>query len=155
MERVTQNAKVTANLGSVLVKEPKAFPAASLQVFKSVSRRVWHTRGGGLYACGFFLTFIWLEISTILGEILAAEGVGAFFSEQILELLFRFSVMSLKNTISAFMWPIHIISLSPMWGGIFLGVMFVVFEKFLKDPLEHWLFEDEVDSVTAHPRENN
>lgn len=133
----------------MLVKEPKAFPAASLQAFKSILRRVWHTRGGGLYACGFFITFVWLEISTIFGEILVAESIGAFFSEQIFELLIRFSVMSFQNTISAFMWPVHIISLSPVYGGIALGAMFVVFEKFLQRPLEHWLLDDEAELAAS------
>jgi len=129
-------------MGSLLVNEPRAFPAACLHIFKRVFRKVWHARGGGLYACGFFATFAWLEISTLFSEILAAESVADFFGEQIVELLIRFSIMSLQNTLSAFLWPYHIIKQSPVVGGLVVVGMFIVFSKFLKEPLEKWLFGD-------------
>ncbi len=131
------------------MKEPKALPAASLQIFKRGFRRVWHARGGGLYACGFFLTFVWLEISTIFGELFAAESVSGFFGEQLLELLFRFSVMSLQNTVNALVWPVHIISQSPLWGGLLIGGMYLVFGRFIADPLEQWLFGDDEASAAS------
>jgi hypothetical protein len=155
VERVTSQAKETASLGALLVKEPKAFPAASLQVFKRVFRKVWHARGGGLYACGFFATFIWLEISLLFGEVFAAESVGAFFSEQLFELLIRFSVMSIQNTVSALIWPVHIIMLSPVVGGIIVAGMFFVFSRFIEEPLEHWLFGDEEESLEVTGKERN
>lgn len=104
-------------MGVLLVNEPKALPAALLQVFKRAFRKVWRVRGGGLYACGFFIAFIWLEISMFFSEIYAAESAGSFFSGQILELLFRFSVLSLQNTVNALIWPVHIIMLSLAVGG--------------------------------------
>lgn len=136
-------------MGALLVKEPRAFPAASLQIFKRAFRKVWHARGGGLYACGFFLTFVWLEISMFFGEIYEAESIGSFFGGQFLELLFRFSVLSLKNTINALIWPVHIIMLAPAVGAIAVGAMFVVFEYFVKEPLEEWLFGDDEESGYA------
>ena len=142
-------------MGALLVNEPKAFPAASLQLFKRGFRKVWHARGGGLYACGFFVTFVWLEISTIFGELFAADSVGTFFGEQLLELLFRFSVLSLQNTISALIGPVHIILLSPALGGLLVGGMYLVFAQFIADPLEHWLFGDDEESKATADKEGS
>lgn len=153
LERLKSQAKETANLGTLLVKEPKAFPAASLQVFKRVFRKVWHARGGGLYACGFFATFVWLEISLLFNEIFAAESVGAFFSEQLFEMLIRFSVMSIQNTVSALIWPVHIILLSPVVGGLIIAGLFFVFSRFVEEPLERWLFDDEDESPKVTGKE--
>ena len=139
---MTSRAKETASMGALLVNEPRSFPAASLRIFKRVSRTVWHARGGGLYACGFFITFVWLEISMFFGEVYEAESIGSFFSGQILELLFRFSVLSLQNTLNALIWPVHIIMLSPAVGALMVGAMFLIFEYFVKKPLEEWLFGD-------------
>ena len=140
----------TASLGSLLVNEPKAFPGALGQVFKRGFRNVWHVRGGGLYACGFLVTFVWLELSMFFGEIQEAESFGGFFSGQLIELLLRFSVLSLLNTLNALIWPFHIISLSPLWGGLALGGMYLLFAKFAKDPLEQWLFGDKLESDEAN-----
>lgn len=147
--RVISRAKATASMGALLVNEPKSFPAASLQIFKRAFRTVWHARGGGLYACGFFLTFVWLEFSMFFGEIYEAESVGSFFSGRILELLFRFSVLSLQNTVSALIWSVHIIMLAPVVGAMIVGAMFLVFEYFIKEPLEEWLFGDDEESDYA------
>ena len=137
-------------MGSLLVNEPKAFPGALLQVFKRGFRIVWQARGGGLYACGFLVTFVWLELSMFFGEILEAESFGGFFSGQLIELILRFSLLSLQNTINALIWPFHIISLSPLWGGLALGGMYLLFAKFAKDPLEQWLFGDKLESDEAN-----
>jgi hypothetical protein len=127
------------------VNEPKAFPGALLKVLKRGFRNVWHARGGGLYACGFLITFVWLEVTMFFGEIFEAESVGGFFSGQLVELLLRFSILSIQNTINALIWPFHIISLSPVWGALTIGAMYIVFAKFVHAPLEQWLFGDEAD----------
>jgi len=156
---MTSRAKETASMSALLVNEPKSFPAASLRIFKRAFRKVWHARGGGLYACGFFLTFVWLEFSMFFGEIYEAESVGSFFSGQIFEFLFRFSVLSIQNTVKALMWPVHIIMLSPAVGGLIVGGMFLAFEYVIKEPLEEWLFGDDEDSDLAaekkHRKEEN
>jgi hypothetical protein len=41
------------------------------------------------------------------------------------------------------MWPVFIIQISPPWGlGILVG-MFMAFPRWIKQPLEHWLFHDD------------
>ena len=153
--RIRNQARETASLGSLLVNEPKSFPGALLQVFKRGFRNVWRARGGGLYACGFLLTFVWLEVTMIFGEVLEAESIGGFFSGQLVELLLRFSIMSIRNTVNALIWPFHIISLSPVWGALTIGAMYILFAKLVQAPLEQWLFGDEADmegsnAKTAH-----
>jgi hypothetical protein len=148
--RIRNHVTETASLGSLLVNEPKAFPGALLQVFKRGFRNVWDARGGGLYACGFLVTFVWLELSMFFGEIQEAESFGGFFSGQLIEFLLRFSLLSLQNTINALIWPFHIISLSPIWGSLAIGVMYMLFAKFAKAPLEQWLFGDTLELDEAN-----
>ena len=140
--RMRRRGREYKSLGQTLANEPKAFPGALLKVLRRSLRTVWDARGGGLYACGYVLTFLWLEITMLVNEILSAESIGGFFSEQVFELFFKFFGESLRNMISAFMWPIYVIEVSPPWGlGAFV-IMYLVFGRWIKQPLEEWLFHD-------------
>ena len=143
LERMKNRGREFMSLGKVLVNTPRAFPRAFLDLLRRLFRTVWDARGGGLYACGYVLTFIWLEFMMIVDDIIGAESIGNFFGEQIFEIFFRYFGESLRNMISAFMWPVHVIEISPPWGLAGLVVMFVVFTNFLKSPLEQWLFHDD------------
>ena len=79
-----------------------------------------------------------------------AESIGGFFSGQLIEFLLRFSLLSLQNTLNALIWPFHIITMSPLWGGLAIGGMYLLFAKFAKGPLEQWLFGDELESDEAN-----
>jgi len=104
--------------------------------------KVWRLRGGGLYAVGWAATFVYLEVTTVLGEIAGADGVVDFFTNQIIEFLFRFMSDSIANMIQAFMWPVFIVSWQPPIGAIALGVAFVVFPTYIKPHITAWLFPD-------------
>ncbi len=93
---------------------------------------------------GYALTFVFLEIRTVVSEIAGAESIGQFFSEQLIEFVFRFLGESLANMIQAFIWPVEIVTLSPPWGAIGLGVMFMVFDKVLRGPIEQWLADGKI-----------
>ena len=110
--------------------------------FRSWFRKVWKLRGGGLYACGFAVTFIIYEVQSLADDVL---GIGALFSGQAIDFIVNFIIDSFTNTIHAFMWPIHIVQFAPPWGAIGLGIAFVGFAKYLKPPIERWLFGDEPD----------
>lgn len=128
-------------LGKTLKAEPKSFPAEMLELIRRAVRTIWNARGGGLYACGFVVTFVYLEIRMFLLDIFEAESVGGFFTEQATEMLFKYLGESIQNTVNAFIWPVHVISIEPQpWGFVLLGVMYLVFANFLKRPLEGWLF---------------
>jgi len=141
--RMKRRGREFAVLGKVLANEPKAFPRELLKLIRRSFRTVWDARGGGLYACGYVLTFIWLEITMFIDDILSAESIGALFGEQIFEMLFRFLGESLQNMIQAFMWPVFVIQISDKWGIAILVVMYLVFNKLIKARLERWLFHDD------------
>lgn len=140
------------SLGRVLVNEPRAFPGALGKVAKRSVRTLWDARGGGLYACGFVLTFIGLEIRSLFDGIVSSSGAGAFFGEQLFQIFFRFTIDSLQNTMLAFLWPAFAIEWSPMWGGAMLAVLYVVFPRFIKKRVESWLFHDD-DTPPAAPQD--
>jgi len=130
-------------LGKVLVNDPRSFPADLLKLIKRSVRTVWDARGGGLYACGFLITFVFLEIRMFFVDIYEAESVSGYFSSQASEMLFKYIGESFQNTISAFMWPVYVIEVSPTWGAMILAAMFIIFPKFIKEPLERWLFHED------------
>lgn len=108
--------------------------------FRQWFRKVWRVRGGGLYACGFALTFIVLEIGALADDVL---GVGAVFTGQAIEFFVDFLKDSLMNTIKSFAWPVYVVQFAPPWGAIGLGLAFWLFPTTLKKPIERWLFQDQ------------
>lgn len=110
--------------------------------FRRWFAKVWKVRGGGLYAVGWAATFAYLEVTTLVGEILDAEGVVEFFTSQVVEFLFRFIGDSLSNMITAFMWPVEIVQWNPPVGAIILGLAFVLFPVTIKPYITAWLFPD-------------
>lgn len=142
-KRLGDRARTVGSLSETLVKEPKAFPRKTAHALRPWFRKVWKARGGGLYACGFVLTFVYLEASMLFGEIVAATGFVDFFTEQLLELPFRFLTESLSNLVAAFLWPVPLLQFRPPLGVGILAVMYVLFVYLVKEPLEKWLFHDE------------
>ena len=138
--RMKRRGREFRSLGQTLANEPKRFPRELLNVLRRSFRTVWDARGGGLYACGYVFTFLWLEIRMLIDDILSAESISGFFGGQVFEIFFRYLGESLQNMITAFMWPVFVIQISPPWGLGILVTMFVVFPRWIKEPLEHWLF---------------
>ena len=153
--RMKKRGREFKNLGQILVNEPREFPGALLKVIRRSLRTVWDARGGGFYACGYVITFIWLEIYMFVNDVLAAGSIGAFFGEQIFEVFFRFLGESFQNMIIAFIWPVYIIEISPTWGAGILVAFYFVFTRLLKKPLEAWLFHDDdaQDDERSSPQE--
>ncbi len=118
-------------------------PKTELPWYRRWLAKVWHTRGGGLYAVGYAITFVYLEVRTILSELFEAEGIVDFLTNQLFELIFRFLGESLMNMVQAFMWPVEIVKFWPPFGAIGLGLAFVSFDKYLRKPVERWLLEPE------------
>ncbi|MGI9203440.1 MAG: hypothetical protein ACR2Q3_05500 [Woeseiaceae bacterium] len=141
--RMANRGRELKALGQVLANDPRSFPAGLLKLIKRSLRTVWDARGGGLYACGFLVTFVFLEIRMFFVDIYEAESVSGYFSSQMSELLFKYIGESFQNTISAFMWPVYVVEINPTWGAIILAGLFIVFPKFIKGPLEGWLFDDD------------
>ena len=133
-------------LATVLVTEPKSCPHVFAVVFRRGFRAVWDARGGGLYAVGFFITFLWLELTMFVDDVAEASGVGDFITSQLFELILRFTYESLLNTFLAFMWPVYVLQYQPPIGPMVLGVAFLLFPRFVKPTLERWLFDQDSDA---------
>lgn len=110
--------------------------------FRDWFAKVWKLRGGGLYAVGWAATFLYLEVTTILGEIAEADGVVDFFTSQLFEFLFRFMSDTVINMVMAFIWPLSIVQWQPPLGAIALGVAFWLFPIYVKPHITAWLFPD-------------
>lgn len=147
-EGLRARVRETVGLGKTLVNEPKSFPGEFWLVLKRALRTLWNARGGGLYACGYVITFIWLEIKTIAGELLASESALSFLTRQLAETLFRLISDSFVNSILAFFWPAFVLDWSPLWGAILLGALYFAFPRYLKPLLNRWLFDDEPEAGT-------
>jgi hypothetical protein len=133
----------------VLLRDPRAFPGDLLAVLRVAFRAIWRARGGGLYACGFLVTFVFLELRMFVDDVTGASGVGDFVTQQVFELFFRYTIESLGNTIQAFLWPVHLIGFRPPVGIIALAVMYVLFPLTLKPPIERWLFDGGIDAAQS------
>ena len=117
--------------------------------FRCWFTKVWKVRGGGLYACGYAITFVALEVTTVVGELAESDSIGNFLSEQLIEFIFRFATDSIVNLIKALMWPVYIVEWRPPFGAIGLGIAYIVFAKYLKKPITEWLFpEADTDTQT-------
>ena len=118
--------------------------------FRTWFRKVWEVRGGGLYACGFAVTFLILEIGSLADDVI---GIGALFNGQAIEFLVNFVIDSFKNTMTAFVWPVLVIQWSAMWGAIALGVGYWLFPIYVKPHIEDWLFEGDTSAIDAAEQE--
>lgn len=131
-------------LGQTLTTEPGKFPSALLDFMRRSFRTVWDARGGGLYAVGYVLTFMWLEAAMLVDDVVSANSIAGFFGEQLFEMFFRYLGESFRNMILAFMWPVHVVTLVPPWGAIAFGLAYAGFDRFFRKPIEMWLFDDDV-----------
>lgn len=138
-------------LGATLRDKPKALPGELLEIVRRAIRRIWDARGGGFYACGFVVTFVWMEINMLLGDVVEAESVGDFFTGQIFEMFFRYFSESFVNGFLALIWPVYVIEFRPPWGFALLLGMYLVFAGLLKAPLERWLFDGAEDADEIAP----
>jgi hypothetical protein len=102
-------------------------------------------RGGGLYACGFAITFAVLEVGSIVEDF---KQIDMLFDGQVVGFILNFIVDSFRNTLQAFMWPVDIVQFAQPWGAIGLGLAFMLFPRYLKKHVEAWLFSAADDVAT-------
>ena len=118
-------------------------PEKSHGWFRDWFRKVWKVRGGGLYAFGFAITFVVLEVGSLGDDLAEISGV---FNGQLIDFVIQFFIDSFMNTITSFAWPVYVVQFAPPWGAIGLGLAFVFFTKVLQGPVERWLGPE--DSAT-------
>jgi len=104
-------------------------------------------RGGGLYACGFAVTFIILETASIIDDV---KDFGLLFNGEIVAFFLNFIIDSFQNTWKSFAWPVYVVQFASPWGAIGLGVAFWLFPIYVKKHVQEWLFsDDESDEAVA------
>ena len=143
VQRLRDRLNAIGEFGREGVRDPRSVPTNAYGWFRRWFRTLFKVRGGGLYALGYVVTFAWLEVTSLFGDILDSDGVGSFVTGQVIEFAFRFLSESIQNVVKAFLWPIPILQFRPPYGVVILGLMFLVFGRFVKPPLERWLFGDE------------
>ncbi len=141
--RIGTRLRATGQFGRDAVRSPGSLPGKAHGFFRRWFRKVWSVRGGGLYAVGYAITFLFWEVRTLAGDIFDSDGVGDFVTEQVMEILLRFAGDTINNMVHAFIWPVYVIELHPVYGGVALGLAFWLFPKYLKGPIERWMFADD------------
>lgn len=149
VKRTEHRLRDAAGLGRLAFEQPRALPGEIGGRFKRFVRALFRARGGGLYACGFVVTFLWLEATTFVGQVASSSSLAAFLAEELFEFLFRFAVQSLVNTVLAFIWPVFVLELSPIYGGIALAALWLLFPRFIQPHIDRWLFDDEEEGVAG------
>ena len=157
---MAERGREAKRLGVTLRDEPRAFPGEVVGVFRRSVQTIWRARGGGFYACGFVVTFFWLEAKMFVGDIAAANGVGDYFTGQILEMIFRYFSESFLNGLLALIWPVFLIDFRPPLGIVLLAILYAVFVGLVRKPLEAWLTaadgvarDDASQTAPPEPRE--
>ena len=111
--------------------------------FRTWFRKVWKVRGGGLYACGFAVAFIILELGSLADDI---TGISAVFNGEVIGFLIGFIIDSFMNTFYALIWPVYVVQWATPWGAIALGVAYWLFPTYAKPHIEGWLFDGELET---------
>ena len=129
------------------VQEPGTIPNRAEGAFRGWFRQVWDARGGGLYAVGFAVTFLYLETSEFITEdVPQLAGLSFTDVNSLLGFAIDFIVDTFMNTLAAFMWPVTVIGWQSPYGLIALIAAFVLFPHTLKPVIERWLFRDEEEA---------
>jgi len=113
-------------------------PAAILPLLRQWLVKLWASRGGGFYGLGYVVTFVALEIRSLSGGLTTVSGLLAQAAQYVL----RFSIDSLRNVISALIWPAHLFEwLGGPAGLVALAVGYAAFEVAIRPLVQAWLPE--------------
>ncbi len=122
---------------------PGGLPDKAHGWFRSWFRKVWEVRGGGLYAVGFAVAFLFFEIrEAVVEDIPQFVAMNNILSSELIAFGIEFLVDTLVNFVRALLWPMYVVMLWPPAGAIALAAAFILFPRYLKEPIEHWLFKD-------------
>lgn len=141
--RVGENLRAAGEFGRETVVRPGGVPDKAHGWFRSWFRKVWEVRGGGLYAVGFAASFLFFEIrEAVVEDIPQFVAMNNVLSSELIGFGIQFFIDTLLNFVRALLWPMYVVTLWPPAGAIALGVAFVLFPRYLKKPIERWLFQD-------------
>jgi hypothetical protein len=110
--------------------------------FRTWFAKIWKVRGGGLYACGYAVTFAYLEVKMVVTDFVQSDSVVDFVVGEAMQMVMHFAFDSIANMVKAAIWPLFFVQWRPPYGAIGLALAFFVFTTFLKAPITRWLFPD-------------
>ncbi|MCK5326475.1 MAG: hypothetical protein KAJ57_10710 [Woeseiaceae bacterium] len=143
--RLGEGIRAAGELGREAVERPGGLPGKAHGWFRQWFRKVWNVRGGGLYAVGFAAAFLFFEIREIFfDDIPQFIAMNSVFSSELIGFGIEVIVDTMMNFVKALIWPVYFATLWPPVGVIALGLAFWLFPKYLKEPIERWLFQDGV-----------
>lgn len=138
-----ENIRAAGDFGREAVARPENLPGKAHGALRAWFRRAWDVRGGGLYAVGFAAAFLILEINEIFfDDIPQFIAMNNVFSSELIGFGIEFIIDTFVNFVMALLWPVYVVTLWPPAGAIALGLAFVLFPRYLKKPIERWLFHD-------------
>lgn len=141
--RVGENLRAAGEFGRDAVTRPGGLPDKAHGWFRAWFRKVWDVRGGGLYAVGFAAAFLFFEIrEAIVEDIPQFMAMNNILSSELIGFGIQFLVDTMINFVRALLWPVYFVQLWPPVGLIALVAAFVLFPRYLKQPIERWLFQD-------------
>lgn len=141
--RVGENLRAAGAFGRNAVTRPGGLPGKAHGWFRAWFRKVWDVRGGGLYAVGFAAAFLYFEIREALVEdIPQFVAMDNVLSSELIGFGIEFLVDSMVNFVRALMWPMYVVQWWPPVGVIALVAALILFPRYLKAPIERWLFRD-------------
>ncbi len=147
--RVGENLNALGSLGRTAVERPRELPRHAEGMFRRWFRQVWSVRGGGLYATGFALTFLYIEIVDIVTDDIPTLFSINLLSGELVGFIIEFFIDTFLNFVEALIWPIEVIAFAPPWGVVGLVVAWFVFDRFLTSRIEEWM--ERGDVVVSDP----
>lgn len=142
-QRLEDGVQAAGELGRTAVNQPRELPRHAEGMFRRWFREVWSVRGGGLYATGFAVTFLYLEITEIVTDDIPTLFTSNLASGAVVGIIIDFIVDTFLNFVTALAWPAFVVTFAPPLGAIGLGIAFLVFDRYLRKHIQAWLDQDD------------
>jgi hypothetical protein len=144
-QRFVNEIESISEAGRETIRDPRGTPKRAHSWFRRWFRNLFKVRGGGLYALGYIVTFVYFEVTTLAGEVVESATVSGFLGAQAFDFVFRFLSDTIGNMARAFIWPVTVIAFRPPYGLAALVLGFMLFDRLVRPPLERWMLADESD----------
>lgn len=82
--------------------------------------RLWRSKSGSFYGMGYLVTFLVLEVTSFIDEIVNFDFSVGGIATQIIQQILRFFLETLINIVYAFIWPVWVLQWMPSLYGIAL-----------------------------------
>ena len=112
---------------------------------------LFQSRGGGLYALGYVVTFVVLEVLEIpelFGDLAGLFVGDGTLAGSVIALGVDFFVDTLRNMVYAFIWPALVIQYFGWVGVALVAVGFATYDRLLRSIVERFVPELKVEPLS-------